>query len=130
LERNRKEVCVYNTIEELGTLRIFRKLPVFPIEYTRIDALNYCVEASLAKKVGYPDDIDPSVRGNDYRFFDRLCRATGGDFLYIDEIFCQHNGNNRYKNLMTLIGPAAHPRFTKLLDVLLDRLLKLRTQGL
>jgi hypothetical protein len=130
LEKDRKGICVYNTIEELGTLRIFRKLPVFPIEYNRIDALNYCVEASLAKKVGYPADVEPAVLGNDYRFFERLCRATGGDFLYIDEIFCQHNGNNRYENLMTLMGPAAHPRLTKLLDFLLDRLLKLRTHRL
>jgi hypothetical protein len=93
-----KKLCVYDIIHEVG------RLPIFPIGYGRIDTLNYCVEAGLAKRIGYPTVIRPRMLGNDFRFFDRLRLATGHDYLYLNRIFCQHNGNNRYEHLMDLLA--------------------------
>jgi hypothetical protein len=100
LRKSPKELCVYRVLHEVGVL------PIFPIEYGRIDMLNFCMSAGLAKKIRYPTDVSPDGRFNDYRFFERAIRATGGDYLFLDRIFGQHNGNNTYLNLLRM--PADH----------------------
>src|SRR5262245_5904614 len=96
LGRNPKGLCIYQIIHEIGVL------PIFPIGFAKIDQLNFCVKASLAKAVGYPITVNPDAIGNDYWYFDRVYKATDGDYLFIDKIFGQHNGNNRYKNIIKL----------------------------
>jgi hypothetical protein len=98
LSRNKKDLCIYKiTHEEVGVL------PVFPITHCRIDTLNFCVKASIAKKVGYPTKVNFQIPPNDWRFFGRIYDACNGDYLLLDNLFCQHNGNNRYKNAIKLI---------------------------
>lgn len=96
--KNSKNICIYNIIHEIGLL------PIFPIGYARIDMLNFCVKASVARKVGYPTTVNPEAAGNDYWYFDRALRASNGDFLFVDRVFGQHNGNNSYKNLCQLLS--------------------------
>jgi hypothetical protein len=96
LQNANKKLCVYDIIHEGA------RLPIFPIGFGRIDTLNYCVEAGLAKRIGYPTKVRSVRTGNDFRFFDQLRMATGGDYLYLNRVFCQHNGNNRYESLMGL----------------------------
>src|SRR5262249_2390510 len=107
LERNPQSLCIYKIMHKLGVL------PIFPIGYARIDQLNFCVKASLAQEVGYPTTVNPAAQGNDYSYFDRVCRATGGDYLFIDKIFGQHNGNNRYMHISQQLwgqASAANPQ--------------------
>jgi hypothetical protein len=104
LERTHKDICIYKIIHEIGVL------PIFPIGYAHIDMLNFCVKASLAKKVGYPTTVKPEAAGNDYWYFDSAYKASAGDYIFIDRIFGQHNGNNSYKNLMTLLSEHPHER--------------------
>ncbi len=95
LQNANKKLCVYDIIHEDA------RLPIFPIGFGRIDTLNYCVEAGLAKRIGYPTNVRSVYRTeNDFRFFDQLRIATGGNYLYLNRVFCEHNGNNRYENLM------------------------------
>jgi len=101
LERNPQSLCIYKIMHKLGVL------PKFPIRYARIDQLNFCVKARLAKEVGYPTTLNPAAQGNDYWYFDRVCRATGGEYLFIDKIFGQHNGNNRYVNILQQLSRQA-----------------------
>lgn len=96
LQSANKKLCVYDIVHG------GRRLPIFPIRFGRIDTLNYCVEASLAKRIGYPTKVRSILTGNDFRFFDQLRKAAGGDYLYLNRVFCQHNGNNRYESLMGL----------------------------
>lgn len=72
--------------------------------------MNFCIRASLAKKVGYPTTVKPEAAGNDYWYFDSAYKASAGDYLFIDRIFGQHNGNNSYKNLMILLREHPHER--------------------
>src|SRR5262245_20223266 len=97
LEMNPKSICIYKVIHELGIL------PIFPINFARIDQLNFCVKTNLAKEIGYPTTVNPVAIGNDYWYFDRVYKATGGDYLFIDKIFGQHNGNNYYTNIVKQI---------------------------
>lgn len=96
LQKANKKLCVYDIIHSGA------RFPIFPIGFGRIDTLNYCVEAGLAKRIGYPTKVRSVRTGNDFRFFNQLRRATGGDYLYLNRAFCQHNGNNRYESLMGL----------------------------
>ena len=98
LERSHKSICIYKIKHEIGVL------PIFPIGFARIDMLNFCVRADLAKKVGYPISARPETFGNDYWYFDRAYKASGGDYVFIDKIFCEHNGNSRYESLLKLRG--------------------------
>jgi glycosyltransferase involved in cell wall biosynthesis len=100
LEKTPKDVCIYRIIHDIGVL------PIFPIGYGRIDMLNFCIKADLARRIGYPTDLSPDGVANDYRYFDRAMKATGGDYLFIDRVFGQHNGNNNnsYINLMKQIA--------------------------
>jgi hypothetical protein len=95
LGRSPKDLCVYRILHDVGIL------PVFPIQYGRIDMLNFCVKARLAKEIGYPTDLSPDGMCNDYRYFDRALNRAG-DYLFIDQIFGHHNGNNNnsYINLL------------------------------
>ena len=97
LEKNPKSACLYKIIHKAGVL------PIFPIHYAKIDMLNFCVKTGLAKRVGYPTVVKYDFPGNDYWYFNRVCRASGDDYLYVDRIFAQHNGNSRYENLNNLI---------------------------
>jgi len=98
LARHPKSLCIYKVMHnEIGVL------PIFPIGFARIDQLNFCVKASLAKEVGYPTTVNPEAVGNDYWYFDRVYKATGGDYVFIDKLFGQHNGNNRYTNIIKQI---------------------------
>ena len=96
LRRDPKDLCVYRVLHEVGVL------PFFPIQYGHIDMLNFCVSARLAKKIGFPTDLAPNGQYNDYRYFHRAVEATGGEYLFIDQLFGQHNGNNNnsYKNFL------------------------------
>jgi len=98
LEKDPRSMCIYKIIHEVGVL------PIFPIWYGRIDMLNFCVKANLAKKVGYPRTVKPDVAGNDFWYFTRVSETSGYDYAFIDEIFCEHNGNNRYEHLMHLLS--------------------------
>jgi hypothetical protein len=98
LEKTPKGLCIYKVIHDVGLL------PQFPIGYGKIDLLNYCAKASLAKKVGYPTAVtNRDQPANDYWFFDRLYKATNGEYLFIDQVFGRHNGNNTYINLLKLL---------------------------
>lgn len=100
LELNPKNICIYKIIHEIGIL------PIFPISYARIDMLNFCVKTSLAKRIGYPASVNPVAPGNDFWFFHHASEASDNDYLFIDMIFCEHNGNNRYDNLLKKLGGA------------------------
>jgi len=104
LERNPRSICIYKVIHEDGVL------PIFPIGYGRIDMLNFCVKGSLAREVGYPTTVKPEAPGNDFWYFDRAYKASGGDYIFIDKVFCQHNGNNRYVSLLNLLRREIHAR--------------------
>lgn len=94
LEKNPRSIYMYKVIHAQAGL-----LPIFPVTPGRIDLLNFCVKASLAKKVGYPTDVDFQIPWNDFRFFSRIYKTCGGDYTLVDKIFCQHNGNNRYETV-------------------------------
>jgi hypothetical protein len=81
-----------------------QELPIFPIRHGTIDTLNYCISTKLAKKVGYPTTINSEEYGNDFWFFNRCLNASNANYIFIDRLFCQYNGNNTYVNLQTLIG--------------------------
>jgi glycosyltransferase involved in cell wall biosynthesis len=100
LKKQPKGVCIWKVEHETGLL------PSFPIRFGRIDMLNFCVKASLAKAVGYPTTVNLEAVGNDYWFLDRAIKASNGDFLFIDRLFARHNGhnNNSYKNLCKIFG--------------------------
>lgn len=93
LSRNKKDLCIYKIEHEEDGV-----LPVFPVTVCRIDTLNFCVKASIAKKVGYAKKVNFQVPPNDWRFFGRIYDACQGDYLLLDNLFCLHNGNSRYRN--------------------------------
>jgi hypothetical protein len=97
LKKSRGAICMYKIKHDAGIL------PIFPIGYGRIDMLNFCVRADLAKKIGYPTTVNREQYGNDYWYFDRANRESNGDIVFIDKVFGQHNGNNRYTNLLKLL---------------------------
>jgi hypothetical protein len=97
LKKNSRSICVYKINHEVGVL------PMFPIDYGRIDMLNFCIRADVARKVGYPTTVNREKVGNDYWYFDRAYRHTSGDMVFIDKVFGQHNGNNTYTNLLKLL---------------------------
>lgn len=97
LEKNPKDLCIYKIIHEKGEV-----FPRFPFAYQGIDSLNFCVSARIAKKVGYPSNADFS-KLNDWRFFARVFEECGGDYSFINEVFCIYNGNNRYRNVITIL---------------------------
>lgn len=96
LEKSPKDLCVYRIMHQVGVL------PIFPIQYGHIDMLNFCMRLRLARNIRYPRDVSPDGRFNDYRFFERAIGVTKGDYLFIDRVFAQHNGNNNnsYLNLL------------------------------
>ena len=98
LENNPKNLCIYKIILERGVI-----YPRFPISKGKIDSLNYCVSANTARKVGYPNNADFRTY-NDVRFFARVFKECGGDYAFINEIFCEFNGNKRYRNVITIRG--------------------------
>jgi uncharacterized protein YrzB (UPF0473 family) len=91
---SQNNLCIYKIVHSDEG-----ELPKFPIGFARIDLLNYCIKASLAKEIGYPTKIRLDAIGNDYWFLDNALKASNGDYLFIDEIFAQHNGNNKYHTL-------------------------------
>lgn len=95
LKRNQKKnLCIYKIKHsELG------ELPIFPIGFAKIDLLNYCIKTSLAKELGYPTRINLEAVGNDYWFLDSALSASKGDYLFIDMVFAEHNGNSTYRSL-------------------------------
>jgi hypothetical protein len=101
LEEQPKNLCVYKTIFR-GEI-----YPKFPLEKVRdfggIDSLNFCVSSSTAKKVGYPSNAD-FRKFNDERFFNRVFKECSGDYCFIDEVFGEFNGNNRYKNISSKVA--------------------------
>lgn len=106
LEKNRKNICIYKIFHKRA--RRGKILPIFPIEYGDIDALNFCVKASFAKTIGYPTSINREMIGNDYWYFKRAYDASEGDYLFIDKIFGEHNGNNRYECVLDLLKKETH----------------------
>ena len=78
-------------------------MPHFPIENGKIDLLNFCVRADLAKKIGYPMTVDFFTPANDYKFFVKCYKASKGDAIILNNVFCEYNGNNRYKNARQLV---------------------------
>jgi hypothetical protein len=95
----RKGLCVYR-IEHVAGI-----LPKFPIEFGRIDMLNFCMRAGLAKKIGYPDTVNREMPANDYWYFERAYREVKGDILFIDRVFGRHNGHSTYVNAIRLLRP-------------------------
>ena len=94
-----RSICLYKIMHEVGVL------PIFPITYLRIDLLNFCVKTSLAKKVGYPTKINYQIPPNDWRFFGKAYDACKGDYLFIDKVLFEHNGNNRYSTALKMLYP-------------------------
>ena len=98
LTHKQGDICIYKIQHEL------KVLPTFPVEYCDIDLLNFVVKDSLAKKVGYPTDLNLEEGMNDYRYFTRVFQAAEEQFLFIDKIFAYHNGNNQgnYVSMMEM----------------------------
>jgi hypothetical protein len=100
LEAVPRDICIYK-IKFSETL----ELPIFPISYGRIDTLNYCISTKLANKVGFPTTINSYQEyGNDYWFFKSCFDAVNGDYIFIDKVFGQYNGNNTYLNIQFMIN--------------------------
>jgi len=102
LEKTHRAMRMYKTLHEIGVL------PVFPIGYARIDQLNLCVKAELAKKVRYPTTVDKAQIGNDFYYYVRVSTMCHDDYSFINKIFAQHNGNNRYENILKLRERESH----------------------
>jgi hypothetical protein len=94
LSRTQKNMCIYRIVYGLETL------PKFPIRVGGIDTLNFCVKLSLAKKKGWPTTANFDVPYNDWWFFVRIHEACP-NYLFIDKVFCEYNGNNCYKTVLT-----------------------------
>ncbi len=94
-----RDICIYKV-----KFSETHELPIFPISYGRIDALNYCISTRLAKKAGFPTTINSYHEyGNDYWFFKRCYDAVNGDYVFIDKVFGEYNGNNTYLNMLSII---------------------------
>ena len=98
LVRKPKKLCVYYIKLNLGNL------PIFPIDDGKIDLLNFCIKADIAKQVGYPTTVDFFIPANDYKFFVKCYKACKGDAIILKKVFCEYNGNNRYKNAQNKIN--------------------------
>ena len=102
LEAARQDICIYKIKFSEG----IKELPVFPIRYGTIDTLNYCISTKLAKNVGYPTTVKRNTDeyGNDFWFFNNCLNAANGDYIFLDKVFGQYNGNNTYLSLQALIN--------------------------
>jgi hypothetical protein len=96
LEEKPKNLCIYKIIHENGVV-----YPKYPFAYGGIDSLNFCVSSSTAKKVGYPRNAE-FYEFNDWRFFVRVFEECGGYYCFINEVFGEYNGNNRYKTISSM----------------------------
>lgn len=109
LRKRPTKVCVYHIMhEEHGVL------PKFPININRIDLLNFCVQKGLARKIGYPTTVDFYMRANDFNFFVRAYKACDGDAMLLQNVFCEYNGNNRYKNILKNLKEMDNKKYSDL----------------
>lgn len=71
-------------------------LPIFPIQWGRIDMTNFTFTKKIAKNYNYPTNYDPgSSYGNDYRFFSAISHEDNTALLnFVSAI---RDGNNCYK---------------------------------
>ena len=99
IERTSAKICVYRILNENSPSKL---LPIFPLTFGTIDALNFCVDAKIAKQVRYPTTVAPSLFGNEFRYFHRAYQACNREYLFIDRIFAEWNGNRHYENLLKL----------------------------
>ncbi|MGP8069718.1 MAG: hypothetical protein ACLP5V_07480 [Candidatus Bathyarchaeia archaeon] len=99
LSRTKKKICIYKILDDLSPSKV---LPIFPITFARIDALNFCVDAKVARQVRYPIDVGPTLFGNEFRYLYRAYQACNRDYLFINRIFAEWNGNPSYDNLLRL----------------------------
>jgi hypothetical protein len=97
LIRNPKKLCVYYIKHQSGNM------PFFPIIDGKIDLLNFCMRTDLAKKIGYPNTADFFRPANDFNFFVNGYKNSQGDAIVLNKVFCEYNGNNRYKHARQLI---------------------------
>jgi len=99
LLRAKKKICIYKILSDQSPSKV---LPIFPITFARIDALNFCVDAKLAKQIRYPTTVSPTLFGNEFRYLYRAYQACNRDYLFINRIFAEWNGNRRYENLLKI----------------------------
>ena len=99
LNRTQKKLCIYKILCDASPTNV---LPIFPITFARIDALNFCIDAKVAKQVGYPSDVSPTLFGNEFRYLYGAYRICNRDYLFINRVFAKWNGNRRYENLLKL----------------------------
>jgi photosystem II stability/assembly factor-like uncharacterized protein len=97
LTRKPKKLCLYHIRHKDSTM------PLFPLDDGKLDLLNFCVRADVAKKIGYPSTVDFFIPANDYKFFVNCYKACKGDAMILGNVFCEYNGNNHYKNARRLI---------------------------
>jgi hypothetical protein len=97
LIRKPKKLCLYYIKHKFGNL------PFFPIDDGKIDLLNFCIRIDIAKKIGYPRTVDFFRPANDFNFFVKSYKTCKGDAIILNNVFCEHNGNNRYKNARQLV---------------------------
>jgi len=107
-----QDVFLYN-IYHSG---VRKTLPRFPMKYGRIDLANYCVRASFAREVGWPEDPDWQrikageipFQHKDFRFFQAMMAANGGRFHHLKRrTFLAWNGNASYETLSDRSGELA-----------------------
>jgi hypothetical protein len=97
LTRKPTKLCLYYIKHKFGNT------PFFPIIDGKIDLLNFCIRADVAKKVGYPMTTDFFRPANDFKFFVNCYKNCNGDAVLFSNVFCEYNGNNRYKHARQLI---------------------------
>ena len=99
LYKTKKRICIYRILFDASPTKT---LPIFPITFARIDSLNFCVEAKVAKAVGYPTGGSVSLFGNEFHYLYRAYQFCNREYLFINRVFAEHNGNRHYENLLNL----------------------------